>query len=267
MSIAVVQIRPQPHYRRDAFENGLRRVGYRIVSQYEAQTTRLLPTDLLVSWNRSDSATQWEQAGGSVLIAENGYIGADAEGVQLYALALRGHNGSGRWASGGPQRWDALGIEVKPWRAHGEHIIIRAQRGIGPPDMASPPQWHVTASGNLRQLYPARRQVIQQHPGKPACDPQVSAEIIAALRGAWAMCIWSSAAGVRALVEGVPVFYAAPHWICEGAAVSGVGNLERPLLDDAARLQALRRLAWAQWSVAELASGEPFARLREEIDA
>lgn len=262
MPRAALNVRPQPHYRREAFEEGLRRAGYELVGAEADPKGR---HDVLVSWNRStDLPRQWEQRGGTVLVAENGYIGHDAQGIQLYALALGGHNGSGRWPRGGPERWAALGIECKPWRADGQHIVIRAQRGIGPPGMASPPQWHVQASRDLHRLS-YRRQVIMQHPGKPACDPLVALEITAALQGAWAMCIWASAAGVRALVEGYPVFYAAPHWICAGAAVAGVGNVERPLLDDARRQQALERMAWAQWSVAELRSGEPFMRFREEI--
>lgn len=262
--LACVRIRPQPHYRREAFELGLRRAGFLIGDAHDAETITPGRQDILVAWNRTPVEQAWEQRGGRVIVAENGYCGQDAEGHQLYALALHGHNGSGKWPQGGPERWAALGLELKPWRQGGEHIVIRGQRGIGASSMASPPQWHVTASRDLMRLAPHRRQVIQEHPGKPACDPRVAADIIEALRGAHAMCIWSSAAGVRALLEGVPVFYAAPHWICEDAAVRGVGNVERPKTDDAARLAALQRLAWAQWSTAEIATGEPFVRLIEE---
>lgn len=255
---AVVRIRDQPHYRRDAFIEGLRRAGYTVTDNVQTQLG-----DVLVTWNRyTNDADLWERAGGTVFVAENGYIGHDAAGVQLYALAIHGHNGSGKWPGSDARRFEALGVEVKPWRESGEHIVIRGQRGIGDSKMASPPQWHVRASRDLMRLS-ARRQVMQEHPGKPACHAGVAAHITESLQGAHAMCIWSSAAGVRALVEGVPVFYAAPHWICEGAAVHGVGNVERPVMDDVARLAALYRMAWAQWTVAELASGEPFARLRE----
>ena len=39
-----------------------------------------------------------------------------------------------------------------------------------------------------------------------------------ALARCHALVTWSSSLGVKALVEGIPVFYAAPHWICAGAA-------------------------------------------------
>lgn len=257
---AVCRIRDQPHYRREAFVDGLRRAGYELVDNASPR-----PDDLLVVWNRyGGEADQWERAGGTVFVAENGYIGCDANGVQYYALAVSGHNGSGRWHVGDAERWRALGIELKPWRTEGEHIVIRGQRGIGSSSMASPADWHRHASRDLRRLS-NRSQVIQEHPGKPACDPRVAAQISDSLIGAHAMCIWSSAAGVRALVDGVPVFYAAPHWICESAAVHGVGNVERPKMSDSDRLDAMRRMAWAQWSIAEIATGEPFVLLRDLV--
>lgn len=83
------------------------------------------------------------------------------------------------------------------------------------------------------------------------------------LRGAWVTFIWGSAAGVHSLIHGVPVVYDAPHFICEMACTRGMGTIETPMMDDNRRLAAMRRMACAQWSVDELASGEPFVLLRE----
>lgn len=257
---AVCLVRQEPHYRRQAFVDGLMRAGYTLHDHIEPG-----PSDVLVVWNLSGHgaamAAQFRKAGARVLVAENGYIGADAQGQQLYALALGGHNGSGTWPQGGPERWAALCIEPAPWRAHGTQIVVRGQRGIGSPEMASPPSWHQFAARRLERAAPKRWQIIQEHTGKPACHAAAAADIDHALIGAHAMCIWASAAGVRALVKGVPVFYDAPHWICEQAAVRGIENVEHPRQDDGARARALRALAWAQWSAAELASGEPFVQL------
>ena len=219
---------------------------------------------MLVIWNRySDrevTADTWEKKGGTVLVAENGYVGADAQGRQYYALAKHGHNGSGTWPEGDGSRWAALGIELKPWRAQGEHVVVFGQRGIGSRTMASPPEWHTRAESRLRKA--TKRAVrVRPHPGAPANDPAVVQNTGALLAGAHAACIWSSANGVRALIEGVPVFHDAPRWICEAAAVRGIEKVEEPKMDDAARLGALERMAWAQWTVDEIASGEPFARL------
>jgi hypothetical protein len=263
MKRAWVEIRDKPHYRVGAFTDGLKRLGFHVLPQQLPSKTPG-PGDILVLWNRygagEAAADRWERAGGTVLVAENGYLGHDEHGVQMYALARHGHNGSGSWPVGGPERFARLRVEPRPWRAQGRHIYVRGQRGIGAKSMASPPGWHKTIAAQLKRLT-QRPVIVREHPGQPA--NAIGCQIAHELAGAHACVIWSSAAGVRALVEGVPVFYHAPHWICAGAAKRGLSELESPLMDDAARLRALERMAWAQWSIAEIASGEPFARLLE----
>lgn len=251
--------RREVHYRHEAFSAGLRAAGYDVRSSAPVGQ----PGDVLLIWNRygqyHDIATRFEQRGGTVLVAENGYMGRDEQGVQLYALARGGHNGSGDFPVGGTERFAALGIELQPWREAGEKIVIRGQRGIGNKLMASPPDWHGLLARRLRGM--TRRPIqIVPHPGNGAeADLQHQQYLL----GAHALAIWSSSVGVKALVMGIPVFFDAPHWICEGAAVRGINDLEHPKMDDAARLCALQRMAWAQWTLAEISSGEPFRRLAE----
>ena len=262
MKHAFSAIRDQPHYRHEAFISGLKRVGFHVDARLPDRPPQL--GEVLVIWNRySDrehTADAWEKKGGTVLVAENGYVGADAQGRQYYALAKHGHAGSGTWPVGDGSRWAQLGIDLKPWRAEGAHVVVFGQRGIGSRTMASPPEWHTHAEARLRKI--TKRAVrVRPHPGKPANDVEVIKDTQAQLAGAHAAVIWSSANGVRALIEGIPVFHDAPRWICESAAVRGIEKVEEPKMDDAARLGALERMAWAQWTVDEIASGEPFARL------
>lgn len=268
MPRAFTLIRKQPHYRSEAFAAGLARAGYQVIPSppYYPVTAR----DVLVIWNRYGEyhriATEFERRGGLVLVAENGYLGHDANGIQYYALAAHGHNGSGVWPRGDASRWQALGIDVHPWRARADgHLYIRGQRGIGSPDMASPPAWHRQVAAALEKA--GRKVMVDDHPGKPACDPGVTDRVLRALAGAQACAVWSSGVGVRALVDGVPVYYDAPHWICEGAAVQFVLGGRPAKMDDAARLDALHAMAWAQWNVVEIASGEPFKFIVEAAAA
>lgn len=255
MRKAYCLVRDQPHYRREAFHAGLKAAGYSVDTSYPV---RAQDGDVLVIWNRygqfEDAAGRFEKQGGTVLIAENGYLGADRDGIQHYALAVHQHNGAGRWPQGDGSRFAALGIEPQPWRTGGQKLVIRGQRGIGSRLMASPPNWHDLTARKLRGR--TKRQIeIRPHPGGKAVTDRSHEQYLA---DAHALVIWSSSVGVKALVMGVPVFYDAPHWICEDAAKRGTGELESPLRDDELRLAALERMAWAQWSVAELASGEPF---------
>lgn len=251
---ATCLIKTSPHYRREAFEKGLKRAGYTL-------TTSMVPAkpgDALVVWNRmrgsaEQACERWEQAGGVVIVAENGYL-QKAHG-EMYALSLGQHNGAGKFPVGSEDRFSKLGFEVKPWRTGGREIVVCAQRGIGSRLMASPPGWAEQTAMKLRSLtkLPVR---IRQHPGLTACVP-----LERDLEHAAACVIWSSGAGVRALVEGVPVFYAAPHWICAWAAwpLREFGVPPIPF----GRQWALNTAAWGQWHHEEIASGEPFVRLKE----
>lgn len=261
MRTAYCVIREQPCYRSDAFRKGLTAAGYRVVNGMPP--TPYKPRDVFVIWNRywsnHEAATKFEKAGGVVLVAENGYYGKDADGVQFYALAGHGHNGSGLWHVGAHGlRLGTLGATPAPWRASGLHVLVCGQRGIGSPTMASPPNWHDDTARSLRK-YTGRDIVIRRHPGEVGYKSTHTLE--EQLVNAHAVVVWSSGAGVKALMAGVPVFYCAPHWICQDSALAGITSIEYPLLDDGLRELALHKMSWAQWSVAELATGHPFELL------
>lgn len=257
---AVCMIRELPHYRRHAFVEGLQKAGYSITDSLALPSSK---DDLLVIWNRygqfESRANNWEANGGTVLVAENGYVGKDQDGLQYYALAVHGHNGSGWFPVGDEDRFSKLNIELKPFIHRKGYYLVCGQRGIGSALMASPPNWHERARNYLRSLKPLPEVKVRLHPGPH--DPVVKLEDDFA--GASICIIWSSSSGVKALIEGIPVKYDAPHWICSPSATRlRSGEMLR---DEGARLHALQRMAWAQWSVAELASGEPFVRILEGV--
>ncbi len=268
--IAICQIRQQPHYRREAFENGLRRAGYSIVQSGHPGARE----DLLVIWNRygafASMADVWEKQGGTVLVCENGYIGRDEEDRQYYAIGVHGHNGSGWFPVGDEDRFSKLGIELEPYHPHGEHVVVRGQRGIGLPHVASPPNWHDEMGRILRKTMQLPIKIIP-HPGnvdpKPTHDDD--------LRKSEALVIWSSAMGVRALTLGTRVFYGSPHWVCDAAGLEIDATLPdriksgQPWNDEAdfeqGREIALHKMSWGQRSVSEIESGEPFTTIREHL--
>ena len=97
---ALVLIRAQPHYRREAFERGLRAAGFTVVSQLPNPS----PRDLVLTWNRYGAshamATSAEAHRCPVVVVENGYYGRDDEGRQLYTLQRSMLHGYGRWYVG-----------------------------------------------------------------------------------------------------------------------------------------------------------------------
>lgn len=257
-------IREQPHYRREAFVAGLQKAGF-VVRHFDDPKK----DDVLVIWNRYGTgeayARKFESVGAKVVVAENGYIGKDKNGIQFYALALEHHVGAGKWASGrvGEEfRFPKLGVELRHWREvtpeDGE-LVILPQRGIGPASVAMPADWPEQALAAARKLTD-RHVRIRPHPGNN--EPQIPLEVD--LANAHAAIIWASSAGVKALALGVPVFYAFPKWIMGPAALPFPPpgpTLEVVKMDDKARADAFERLAWAQWTVEEIATGDPFRRL------
>jgi len=255
MKRALVILKPTPHYRRDAFETGLKKIGFTIVSRLDEPKAG----DVAVVWNLTGldrMAARFKAAGAHVIVAENAYITPNGV-AQMYAVSEGGHNGAGRYpAQDDASRWRALGMELKPWRTTGTHILVCGQRGIGSREMASPHAWHQKIAEKLQRV--TKRPIkVRAHPGNKtqASGPPLSHD----LKDAWAVVVWASSSGVKALVDGIPVYYAAPHWICSGAALplSKAGDLESPLMSHIERDRALHRMAWGQWSHEEIATGAP----------
>lgn len=269
--IAIVKVRKEPHYRRQAIESGLLRCGYALHTKWPHLISK---KDLLVLWNRKAGAEEteaedWEHRGGSVIVMENGYL--QKVDKTMYAISVGQHNGAGWFPIGNEDRFSALGFEVKPWHTGGEYVLVCAQRGIGSKLMASPPGWAEKAAKKIQNTHPVK---VRSHPGNFVAKVPLADD----LKEARSCAIWSSGAGVRALVEGVPALFDAPHWVCEYGAsylfgangIVGVPkatkpNLEAPLTHDARRLVALHHMSHGQWTVNEIASGEPFARILEGL--
>lgn len=255
---ACLTIRDHPTARVEPFINGLKACGYKIL-QHPFDPA---PGDVLVIWNRygrfHELATGWEAAGNTVIVAENGYTGR-AKDCRLYAMALNHHNGAGRWHVGTDDRSARLRQSLQPWREDGTDILIIAQRGIGEPGIGSPPGWHGEAARLL--LHQTKRPIrVREHPGNvrgPHKPPEKP--LHEDLKDVWAALTWGSGAAIKALMLGVPVFHAFDRWIGAPAAKHGLDDLENPYRGD--RTQMLHQLAWAQWDVDEIRTGEPFRHL------
>lgn len=250
---ALSLLRNSEHYRSAAFRAGLEAVGFQVVPELLDPT----PADVLLTWNRTggynDTARRFESAGARVIVAENGYLGKAWRGGKWFALSLGHHVGAGDWKPAGPERWDAMCVQLAPWNRGWGDILVLEQRGIGEPGIASPPGWAEEvarrAGGRVRR-----------HPG--AGVPAISLE--ADLVGVREVITWHSAAALHALIAGVPVFYDFPRWIGGAAGVPlRLRGKADALRDDAARLAMFRSLAWAQWQLQEIERGDAFAHLLE----
>ena len=242
--IASVILRHEPNYRSQAVIAGFRKHGYKIASTPNPNPTE---HDVLLIWNRysrhEHHAKMYEKAGGKVVIMENGYAG------NAKALALNHHNGAGTWTIGTEDRWHKFGVDLQPWRAGGDYILVLPQRGIGEPGVSMPRNWLINMLDKLKR-HTDRPIKIRKHPGTNKCVPLEDD-----LANAWACVTWGSGAAIKALAYGVPVFHEFGQWI--GASASNCNmDIESPYLGD--RLPMFKRLAYAQWALDEIQSGEAF---------
>lgn len=259
MRRAYCLIRSQPWYRAQAFVAGLRAAGYEVST---AVPDNVRPGDVLLQWNRyavnHDQANRFEAAGGTVLVAENGYIGRDGvapkfdvhpKGPQpesYYALGLGFHNDHARVLLG-PER--APPLELQPWRRGGEHILVCPNRSFGVGNRIMPLDWAERCAERLRKQ--TRRPVrVRRHPGNDA--PQ--RPLVADLAGAWAVVVWSSSCAAHALAAGIPTYIEAPHQILKPASASG--PVDDPVCPE--REPHFAVMARGQFMVREIEAGEPF---------
>lgn len=251
MQRAYVRIPHESHNR--SISKGMEAAGFELRGSEFAPTLN----DALVIWNRMKRdqalADRYQKAGAKIIVAENGYIGGDPVACKMIALSRTYHNGAGQWPQGDAERWSSMNVQLAPWRARGEHLLLLPQRGFGSPGVAMPPDWLNSTMGRLRRVT-KRPLKIRRHPGQStrSYEPDFT--------GAWACVTWASGAAIKALASGIPVFHDMPHWIGKDAALRLDGtNIEQPFLGD--RLPMFHRLAWAQWSIREIESGEPLRRL------
>lgn len=220
-----------------AFVAGIERHGYRAEIGFP---DRIGPRDAFLSWNRINMgnviAQKFQDQGLPVIVAENAAWGNDFLGRRWYSLARNYHNTAGCFHIGSPDRWDSLGVELEPFRQGGSMIVL-PQRGIGSPPTRMPGGWAQAAQSR----HGGR---IRPHPGKHRAK-----HLELDLEEAGKVVTWGSGAAIKALMLGIPVVSEMPNWIGEQ------DNTPE------GRLEMFRRLAWAQWELYEIESGEAFACL------
>jgi hypothetical protein len=249
---ALLSLRHVHSARWSAFKRGLERCGFMVAIDNPFEPKE---GDIFVTWNRfpnvEATCRQFEKVGGLVLVAENSWIKPVGEKRGgMVSLCAGHHNGVGTWPIGDSERWRSFGIELSPWRTTGECVLVLPQRGYGEAGVAMSGSWLQQTLNRLPQ-FTKRTITVRPHPGlfRPK-EPDFSK--------VWCAVTWASGAAVKALVAGIPVFYELKNWIGASTAKHGLRDIENPFLGD--RLPTFERLAWAQWYLDEVESGEPLAR-------
>lgn len=163
-------------------------------------------------------------------------------------------------------RAQQLGMVMRPWRHHGDHVLIALQRPDSQQWHGRPAldQWLQDTVTQLRR-YTDRPVVVRPHPRyqqvslpqgtvlRPAIkihDSYDSFDFEQALEGAWAVVNSNSHPGIHSVLQGVPAF------VDPDSLAAPVGNLdlagiESPRRPD--REQWVNDLAWTEFTLEEIA--------------
>lgn len=170
-----------------------------------------------------------------------------------------------------PNRLDDLGLEIKPWRKRGRHVLIAGSSAkyhafYGLPDPTT------YAMGLVRRLreYTDRPIVYRPKPSwRGACPiagtrlSEPSESLDDALGGAWAMITHGSNACFEAALMGIPSIVLG-NAVARPISSRCLSAIEDPHLSSFRR-QWLANLAFCQWTEDEFASGMAWETIKGQI--
>ena len=213
-----------------------------------------------------------KRKGRTILYADNGYF-LPGKTEQSYFRITRNalqHDGVGPPPPGAMQRAKRLGIQLKPWRTSGSHIVVCPPGHLFAGTFGfSADAWLENTISTLKKHTDREirvRRKMSWNDAKPADilrggkpKTSVPTPLSVDLKDAWALVTHSSNAAAEAVVAGMPVF-------CTdrcGASAMGLSDLsaiESPRTDGD-RESWLGVLAANQWMLSEMRSGQAWADL------
>lgn len=185
-------------------------------------------------------------------------------------------------------RWEKLGIQLKPWRKQGGHILLLGQTLKGQSSQhIDIYDWYAKVCRKIRTRT-SRRIVFRHHPRISKVRPEAGnrsrvpkdRETLTAklgrgfpnfawhsgwlleedLRNCWTCVAFTTNAIVEAVVAGIPSFSLDEGCIAWPVTCHDTAQIENPPL--LPREQWAYDLAYAQWNVAEMRSGAVWQHLR-----
>jgi hypothetical protein len=169
-----------------------------------------------------------------------------------------------------------LNISLKPYRTHGNHILICLQRNGGWSmrgfDVVD---WMNETINQIRKYSPTRPIVVRTHPGDKKIKTilkinhnnvrlSTNERLVDDLSGAWASVVYNSSPSVASLIEGIPTFltdHQPQHSQTYGVANTDLSKLENPDMPE--RQAWIERLSMCHWNFEELRSGEAWKFFRQ----
>lgn len=214
-------------------------------------------------WRRGK---QYHRRSREVLVAERGYLGDRL--ATWTSLGWNGLNGRAVFAAQGDegQRFERhFGPALKPWsRRKGYALIVGQVPGDMSCEGVNMEAWYVKAALAMEER--GYTVGFREHPAavrrglrvRALPDKRIGGTLEDALSVATVAVTWNSNCGVDAVLSGVPVIACDPGAMCWDVAAHGLdAEIVRPSRDAWAA-----RLAWTQWTIDEIESGEAWSHVR-----
>lgn len=278
-----VSDKPREHLLADAFATGARRHGDIVDVKPLTGDVQIAETEVAVMVgvkSRELFHANWG-AGVHTVMFDKGYVrsrsGAPTGGWEFWRVAVDGHHPTRHLA--GMQcpadRFNRLGLEVKPWRPRGHHIVYAGSSAKYHDfyDLPHPTRYAKKVLGWIRER--SERDVVYRP--KPSWrdaravtgmgysqNPQTLLDV---LSGAHAMVTHGSNACFESVLAGIPCVVLGDA-VAKPISSTSMDDIEAPLLvTDEARMQWLANLAYLQWTLGEMASGEMWSTIRSQVYA
>lgn len=230
-----------------ALAEGLQRHGVKVHHRQRWERTR---TTIVACWGWR-VGSKYRSRGHQVLVMERGYLG---DRFQWSSLGWNGLNGRARFVTRDDPARFRQHFALQPWKTGGEYALLVGQvngdasiRGV---NMLS---WYETTAQGLKlhgmPVY-FRPHPLERVKVRPAGVPIMAGTLAEAMSRAAVTVCYNSNTAVDSVVAGVPAIVADEGSMAWPVAGKSVGEIIRPDRDAWAA-----RLAWCQWTLAEIRSG------------
>jgi len=259
----------------DAFANSLNNNGHDVAYNDISADVNVI-WSVLFNGRMAGNKAVWEQQKPTIVL--------EVGGINRGTTWKVGLNGINRDAYFGPSgnssdRMRLLGLQVKPWKYDGEHILIAGQhdKSLQWKDMPAMATWvHDTITFIRAQT--DRPIIFRPHPRcpLPAIEhdfKHVKRQEPLQIKGSyddfdmqfnniWATVSWSSNPAIHSIINGVPAF-TGPSSLAFDVAEQNLRNIENPLYGD--RTQWLNDYAHTEYTIEEISKGIPLKNLTSKL--
>ena len=259
----------------DAFANSLNNNGHDVAYNDLSADVNVI-WSVLFNGRMAGNKAVWEQQKPTIVL--------EVGGINRGTTWKVGLNGINRDAYFGPSgnssdRVRLLGLQVKPWKYDGEHILIAGQhdKSLQWKDMPAMATWvHDTITFIRAQT--DRPIIFRPHPRcpLPAIEhdfKHVKRQEPLQIKGSyddfdmqfnniWATVSWSSNPAIHSIINGVPAF-TGPSSLAFDVAEQNLSNIENPLYGD--RTQWLNDYAHTEYTIEEISKGIPLKNLTSKL--